>query len=83
MQSSLYTVYNGVITLTMLYHISGLVTRLRQPPSFGGAPVAAFGHGMYRSTQAITYHCLLTIERTSIKIKGWNPLQCTRLPFYH
>ena len=25
----------------------GLVTRLRQPPSFGAAPVAAFGHGRY------------------------------------
>lgn len=69
----------------MFYHISGLVTRLRQPPSFGGAPVAAFGHGTYSMNQHKRSHTIvcMTIERTSIKNKGWNPLQCTLLTFYH
>ncbi|XP_078356603.1 tyrosine-protein kinase ITK/TSK-like, partial [Oculina patagonica] len=38
------------------HNSGGLVTRLRQPPSFGQAPVAAFGHGNTVRTVALEGH---------------------------
>lgn len=57
------------------FSILGLVTRLRQPPSFGQAPVAAFGHGTCSSMTSSTW--MMTILLYS-KRQYVHSLACNR-----